>query len=115
CKYSLNYETEWMTRDQIVDITYEAILRLVRLKAKCGNMPAAQAAAAERRMQEAREMAHRIDDLLARGELEVQLPRLKPEIDRINAAPVSDRVELQLPGRRGIKIARSLWSWATRL
>lgn len=35
-KYSLNYETEWMTRHQIVETTYEAILRLNRLKAKYG-------------------------------------------------------------------------------
>ena len=32
-KYVLNYETEWMNRDQIVDSTYEAGLRLNRLKA----------------------------------------------------------------------------------
>jgi len=33
-KYSLNYETKWMTRQQIVDTAYEVILRLNRLKAK---------------------------------------------------------------------------------
>jgi len=33
-KYSLNYETEWMTRHQIAETAYEAILRLNRLKVK---------------------------------------------------------------------------------
>jgi len=35
-KYSLNYETEWMTRHQIAETAYEAILRLNRVKAKHG-------------------------------------------------------------------------------
>jgi len=35
-KYSLDYETAWMTRDEIAESGYEAILRLVKLKAKYG-------------------------------------------------------------------------------
>jgi hypothetical protein len=31
-KYALNYETEWMTRDEIVDCTYQAGLKLNRLR-----------------------------------------------------------------------------------
>ncbi len=33
-KYALNYETVWMTRDDIVRATYDAALRLVDIKAK---------------------------------------------------------------------------------
>ena len=33
-KYMLNYRTEWMTRDQIVDVTYKASLQLNRIKLK---------------------------------------------------------------------------------
>ena len=35
-KYFLNYETEWMNRDQIVDITYQAGQRLSEIKFKHG-------------------------------------------------------------------------------
>lgn len=35
----LNYETAWMSRRQIQDITYEAIARLVRIKAELGVLP----------------------------------------------------------------------------
>ena len=33
-KYMLNYQTEWMSRDQIVDVTYQASLELNRIKLK---------------------------------------------------------------------------------
>jgi len=113
-KYSLNYETEWMTRQQIVDTAYEAILRLNRLKAKYGIIPQQMAEAGEQRIKAAWEMAHRIDDILSRGDFE-ELSQLKPEIDEINAFPVVERRQLELPvGLVKLKFLRSLWSWATQ-
>jgi hypothetical protein len=38
-KYVLNYETEWMNRDQIVAATYEAGRRLNQIKAEYGVVP----------------------------------------------------------------------------
>jgi B12-binding domain/radical SAM domain protein len=113
-KYSLNYETEWMTRHQIAETAYEAILSLIRLKAKYGNIPRKLAEAGEQRIQAAWEMMHRIDELLASGNLEEELPRLKPIVDKINAYPVSDRIELELPvGWVKLKPWRALWSLIT--
>jgi hypothetical protein len=113
-KYSLNYETEWMTRQQIVDTAYEAILRLNRLKAKYGIIPSAMAEAGEQRLRAAWEMAQRLDDILASGNLEEELPRLKPRIDEINTLPVSERKQLELPvGLIKLKPWRFLWSWVT--
>jgi B12-binding domain/radical SAM domain protein len=113
-KYSLNYETEWMTRHQIVDTAYEAILRLNRLKAKYGIISLQMADAGEQRIKTAWEMANRIDGLLSRGDLE-RLSLLKRDIDEINAFPVVERLQLQLPvGLVKLKFLRSLWSWATK-
>jgi B12-binding domain/radical SAM domain protein len=113
-KYSLNYETEWMTRQQIVDTAYEAILRLNRLKAKYGIISPKMAEAGEQRIKEAWEMVHHIDEILARGNIE-ELYKLRPEIDKINASPVVERRQLELPvGLVKLKFLRSLWSWATR-
>jgi B12-binding domain/radical SAM domain protein len=110
-KYSLNYETDWLTRHQIVELTYEAMLRLLRLKARYGNIPQKLAEAGEKRLQAAWEMTHHLDELLADGSLEEQLPRLKPALDEINAYPASDRIELQLPmGWLRIRPWRALWS-----
>lgn len=38
-KNSLNYETQWMTRKQIVDISYRAYKELVLIKQQLGKLP----------------------------------------------------------------------------
>ncbi|MFC1974584.1 TIGR04190 family B12-binding domain/radical SAM domain protein [Chloroflexota bacterium] len=113
-KYSLNYETEWMTRQQIVDTAYEAILRLTRLKAKYGTISKQMAETGERRLKAASEMARRIDEILAKGNPEEELSSLKAEVDRINMLPITEKAELELPlGLIKLKPWRALWSWAT--
>jgi len=113
-KYSLNYETEWMTRQQIVDTAYEAILRLNRLKAKYGVIPRGMAEAGEKRIEAASEMVHRIDEILSGDNHQEELFRLKAEVDKINAFPVSEKIQLELPiGLIKLKPWHSLWSWIT--
>jgi len=113
-KYSLNYETDWMTREQIAETAYEAMLRLNSMKAKYGVISERMAQAENHRLESAREMMHRIDDILTRGNLE-ELPRLKEQVDRINMSPSTHWEELKLPmGPAGIRYLRSLWSWVTR-
>ncbi len=113
-QYSLNYETEWMTRQQIAETAYEAILRLNRLKAEYGVISKSMAEAGEQRIRAAQEMMHHIDELLAGGSLEEELPRLKPMVDRVNAYPVSEKIQLEVPlGLIKLKFWRVLWSWLT--
>ena len=95
-KYSLNYETDWMTRQQIVDSSYEAILRLNQLKVKYSIIPKQLARISEQRLRAAWEMAHRIDDLLSKDNIE-EIDRLKPEVDRINTFPVAEKIQLEVP------------------
>ncbi len=112
-KYSLNYETEWMTRQQIVDTAYEAILRLNRLKARYGVISRQMAEVGEERLKAALEMVHRIEDIMAKGNGE-ELASLKARVDEINMFPVSEKAQLELPlGLIRLKPWRSLWSWAT--
>jgi len=97
-----------------VDTAYEAILRLNRLKAKYGVISRQMAEAGEKRISAARTIAHLIDDIVAKGNLD-ELPRLKTRIDEINAFPVVERLQLKLPvGVVKLKFLESLWSWATR-
>ncbi len=113
-KYSLNYETEWMTRHEIAESAYEAIQRLIRLKAKYKVISKEMAEMGEKRIEAAREMMHRLDDILARGNYEEELFRLKPEVDRINAFPVSEKMQLELPvGLVKLRLWNSVWSWIT--
>ncbi len=110
-KYSLNYETDWMTRDQIAETAYEAILRLVHLKAKYQVISKEMAEVGIKRIEEAREMMHRIDTIMEKGNLE-EIPLLKAEVDRINAFPVSEKIQLELPvGLVKLRFLNTIWSW----
>jgi B12-binding domain/radical SAM domain protein len=61
-KHRLNYETEWMTRDEIVRATYEGALRLTELKASCGLMGKREAEEIVRHIRMAKELFKRLED-----------------------------------------------------
>jgi B12-binding domain/radical SAM domain protein len=105
-KYVLNYETEWMNRDQIVDSTYEAGLRLNRMKTVYGLADPAQAAQTEARILRARRLIAQVDDIVSirdevrRGKL---LRAIKPQVDQANLSTVCEKSELTVP-LRGLKL-----------
>ncbi len=98
-KYVLNYETRWMSRDEIVASTYEAGQRLNALKAEHHLISADLAARTEARIRRAVELIAVVDQLVARGPEVVarELQALKPEIDRVNESTVCEKKELDLP------------------
>jgi radical SAM superfamily enzyme YgiQ (UPF0313 family) len=63
-KYILNYETEWMNRDEIVYSTYEAGKRLNRLKAEFGLIDPKTAESVELRLEAAVGMMKEIDRIM---------------------------------------------------
>ncbi len=105
-KYVLNYETQWLNRDEIVDSTYEAGLRLNRLKARYGLVAATQAERTEARIRKARRLIAQVDDIMSiqdekrRAKL---LRAIKPQVDDANLSTVCDKSELNVP-LTGIKI-----------
>jgi B12-binding domain/radical SAM domain protein len=64
-KYILNYETEWMNRDEIVYSTYEAGKRLNRLKAEFGLIDPKTAESVSLRLEGAVRMMKEIDRIMA--------------------------------------------------
>ncbi len=99
-KYTLNYETEWMNRHQIAEVTYQAGLRLNRLKAKHGLIPNEVAQATEHRIVTAVEMLHRIDRIIAEGgnpDQDEELSRLKRTLAELNMSTMCHKKELELP------------------
>jgi len=99
-KYVLNYETEWMNRDQIVDSTYEAGLRLNRLKARYGLVDAAQAQRTEARILKARRLIAQVDDIMSVQDAERRaklLRAIKPQVDSANLSTVCEKTELNVP------------------
>jgi B12-binding domain/radical SAM domain protein len=105
-KYVLNYETLWMNRDQIVDSTYEAGLRLNRLKAHFGLVDEVQAERTEARILKARRLIAQVDDIMNIKDAERRaklLRAIKPQVDDANLSTVCDKTELNVP-LTGIKL-----------
>jgi len=101
-KYFLNYETQWMTRDDIVYSTYEGGRRLNALKGELGVIPPALAAAIDERIRGAVEMMQRIDaivDTMEGKKREQALRRLGIHVREMEKAVVCDKRELEWPTR----------------
>ncbi|MBN1486668.1 MAG: TIGR04190 family B12-binding domain/radical SAM domain protein [Anaerolineae bacterium] len=98
-KHILSYETRWMSRDTLAEVTYEAGFRLNRLKKDAGLISAEKAAETESRIGEARALMAQIEDLMHKLEgdvLEKALLKLKDRIDSANTSTVCDKEELDV-------------------
>jgi hypothetical protein len=99
-KYVLNYETEWMNRDEIVASTYEAGLRLNSIKARYGLIDRQGAEVVERRIRKAINLVKQIDDIVSIADERRRrklLAALKPQVDAASLSTVCDKRELELP------------------
>ena len=91
-KQRLNYETEWMTRDDIVRATYDGAMRLVDLKAMHGVMDKGEAEKIRQHILMAKELIQRMDDTAVIDD------SLKEEIFRLNRLDyLCDKHELEWP------------------
>lgn len=98
-KYTLSYETKWMTRDDIVESSYQAGLRLNRLKEHFGLLEKETADRTEKRILLAREMIHETDEimLLREPERTQKLLALKEPFARASMSTVCDKEEIKWP------------------
>jgi hypothetical protein len=94
-KHVLNYETEWMTRDDIAEATYSAGLGLNSVKREMGLVTGDVAEATERRIVAAREMMHTMDRVLDKGVPSGKdLDELREAAAALNESTVCDKEEL---------------------
>src|SRR5271165_246469 len=89
----LSYETEWMTRAELVDATYDAAERLNQLKLTYGRISAGRARLVAERIRSARELRARLADC---GSLEAGA-ELEGEISKFSESTVCDKQELFWP------------------
>ena len=110
-KYTINYETDWMSRQQLVDSAYQAELAVNSFKEQYGTIPRVQARETEWRLKTAIDLLARIDEIVASGE-EQRLAQLKARVDRVNMSRAGGKRELELPmsliGIRPLSALRSL-------
>ncbi len=100
-KYMLNYETEWMRRDELVASTYEAALGLNRLKVKYGLLKQREGHIIEMRIREAISLMRQVDEILLirDGRIrEDRMNRLRTRFSSLNSnAAICEKKELRWP------------------
>ncbi len=117
-KYTLNYETEWLTRDEIVQASYEAGRRLNRIKAQYGLIDAVTAADVAARIDQAQAILARIDAIMQEPDpatREAQLGALKAQVDDSSISTICEKRELNVPvGLLRINVPRTVAYFARR-
>ncbi|MDI6885333.1 MAG: TIGR04190 family B12-binding domain/radical SAM domain protein [archaeon] len=107
-KYALNYETNWMTRDEIVDCTYRAGLGLNRLKMEYGLIDYASFKRTEERIKLAIDLTTVIDKIKEINDESAQrerLMQLKPEFDMMLNAVINEKMHMSWPAaKRNLRI-----------
>ena len=101
-KYMLNYETEWMSRDELVTSTYDAAFELNRLKAKYGLLKQKEAEKIEVRIKEAKELIRRIDRIVSIQDKKLQeqkMVELTNRFDQLGSSTICGKKELRWPTR----------------
>ncbi len=111
---TLNYETRWLSREEIVAVTYEAGRRLNRLKAQHGLVSFEEARRIAERIDRAEEMVARVTDLWQRGDIQA-IRALKPEIDALSISTLCEKSELDLPLRRRLNWLGAAWTYLSDL
>ncbi len=93
-EHILNYETKWMSRERLVDATYDAAERLNEIKLKHGHINAKQARMVTDGLTQARRLRRKLKDSLD-GKLPAEeVDRLRGEINRFSQNTVCDKSEL---------------------
>lgn len=108
-KHILSYETEWMTRDEIVESSYEAAIKLNRMRMDFGLVGKRKGLRQERRIIQARETVKEIDRIMAikdEQERETLLVALRSKVQNLNESTICEKKDLEWPVRF---IRMSVW------
>ena len=107
-KLYLSYHTDWMTRDQVAETTYEAMIRLNQLKVDVGINDEAYGKKVEGGLHMARDLMRTIDGIIETisdlDERQMKYNALKIEIDEAMRATGLAKRELRMPGLAGVRV-----------
>lgn len=111
-KLYLNYHTDWMTRDEVAETTYDAMIRMNELKAEIGITKSEKARQVSEGLKLARNIMGRIDTIVAstsdESERKHLYEELRLEIDRAKKSTGFAKSELRMPGTAGIRLKGAL-------
>jgi B12-binding domain/radical SAM domain protein len=114
-KYFLNYETKWMNRDQIVDVTYQAGQRLNEIKYQYGQIDKQTYEKVNEKIALAQNLVTQIDTILAipdEAERQAALHRLELDVQKHSIDTVCEESEIKWPilrsGFKFVNIAKAV-------
>lgn len=93
----LNYETQWMSRSELVDATYDAAERLNELKLKYGRITYRRGRQVASRIAAARELRSRLAEKSQQPDGQVLHARLNADIAKYSESTICDKRELFWP------------------
>ena len=99
-KYILNYESKYISKDDLVNSTYEAAFGLNRLKGKAGAITPKVMTENEARIKTALVIMKEIDDVIKNSspeDIEQGLAGLKEKMFKYSLSTVCEKSELQFP------------------
>ncbi len=111
-KLYLSYYTDWMTRDQIAETTYEAMIQLNNVKTDAGITNQDSAAKISFGLHLSRDIMRKIDGIIASikdlAEREGEFEKLRHEIEDAKRSTGYAKRELRMPGTAGIRLKGAL-------
>lgn len=110
-KHVLSYETEWMSRDDVAEISYDAAVELARCEHEVGRLDDQAYKDRVERTEFARDLMHRVDEIMAIAdpkEREARLWETKDEGTRMMNSTVCNKKDLDWE-------AGSIWSNGPRV
>ena len=110
-KHTLSYETEFMTRDDIGEVSYDAAIVLTNAELSAGKLTEEQAKVRNERTETARHVMHLVDDAVALKdpqEREAALWAVKEEGVRLMDSTITDKNNMDW-------LSGSIWSNAPRI
>jgi hypothetical protein len=110
-KHVLSYETEWMTRDDVAEVSYDAALVLAQNEFEAGRISEEVRDSRCERTEIARGLMHKIDEYMLiedREEREARLWETKDEGTRMMNSTIANKKDLDWE-------AGSIWSNAPRI
>jgi len=117
-KLYLSYYTNWMSRDQIAEITYEAMIRMNKLKAEMGVVNKVRAEQISMGLAMSRDIMRKLDNIIAstksEDERQARYRQLKLEIDDASRSTILSKKELRMPGGAGLRIKGAV-NYLTRM
>lgn len=96
-KHVLSYETKWMSRDDVAEISYDAALELARCEHGAGRLSDEEYTSRVERTENARALMHRIDEIMAipdEGERSALLWETKDEGVRMMNSTIANKKDL---------------------